>query len=215
MSSVVDAVIFDIDGTLLDSAAGIVAGFRHTLQAMGIEPPTEEVLHSDIGPPVPEFLARAGVPPEQLATAVQIYRAYYREFGLQQSYPYPGVSELLERLNDLGVPLGTATAKRTDVALAILDHHHLSQHFAVLNGRTDNRPDKASTVDVTLRQLGDPDPTRVILLGDRGSDMAAAHHWGLTAVAATWGYGSIAELTGAGASVLLDQPLRLLELIEG
>jgi len=208
------AVIFDIDGTLLDSADGIVAGFRHALQAMGLTPPEEAVLRSDVGPPVGQFLTSAGVGADRLGEAVATYRDFYARDGMRRSSVFPGVPELLDRLRQQEIALGTASAKRVDVAHAILDHHRLADRFTVINGGTDARPAKTDTLRETLRLLGDPENQgEGIMVGDRASDVAAARDCGIGAVAVAWGYGSLDELAEAAPDALLELPQQLLELL--
>jgi phosphoglycolate phosphatase len=204
-------VVFDIDGTLLDSATGIVAGFQHALRSVGFQPPSAAALRVDLGPPVGEIFTALGLPAVDLRAAVLAYRTYYLAHGMQQSTPYPGVLELLEALRAAGVVLATATAKRTDVARAIVDHHHLTDYFSVVNGTDDHHRTKTETLGHTLEQLGRPPVARVMMVGDRHSDVTAAHHCGVLPVAVSWGYGSAAELSAADA-VRVDHPGQLLDL---
>ena len=210
------AVIFDIDGTLLDSADGIVAGFRHALTSVGIAAPDDAALRSDLGPPIDDYFTSLGLADDQLAQAVLAYRTYYWAEGLHQAAAYAGVQELLDALSTRQVPLGTATAKRTDTAEAILAAHGLDGHFAVINGTDETRTTKTETVADTLVQLGSPDPVRVAMVGDRHSDIVAARACGVFAVGVTWGYGPIDELRDAGADALVDSPAELLvSLVRG
>jgi phosphoglycolate phosphatase len=204
-------VVFDIDGTLLDSASGIVAGFQHALRSVGFEPPDQQVLRSDLGPPVGQVFTALGLPTADLATAVLAYRTFYLERGLQQSAPYAGVLELLDTLRTSGVTLATATAKRTEVARAIVAHHGLDSYFAVVNGTDDQRHTKTATLAHTLELLGNPPRESVVMVGDRHSDVTAGVDCGVLAVGVTWGYGSRAELEATGAR-LIDQPAALLDL---
>jgi phosphoglycolate phosphatase len=204
-------VVFDIDGTLLDSAPGIIAGFQHALRSVGFEPPEEQVLRSDLGPPVGQVFTSLGLPTADLATAVLAYRTFYLETGLQQSVPYDGVLELLETLRTSGVTLATATAKRTEVARAIVAHHGLDCYFAVVNGTDEQRHTKTATLSHTLELLGDPPRECVVMVGDRHSDVTAGVNCGVLPVGVTWGYGSRAELEATGAQ-LVDRPGALLDL---
>ncbi len=206
------AVIFDIDGTLLDSAGGIVAGFRHALTSVGFESPSDELLRSDLGPPVGHYFTSLGLGEDRLAEAVAAYHRYYRAVGMHEAQAYPGIVELLDH-RPPGLSLGTATAKRTDAAEAILEAHGLAEYFAVINGTDDRRTTKAETIAYTLDRLGDPDPATVIMVGDRHSDIAGGQECGLFSVGVTWGYGQRAELVEAGADVLIDRPEELLELL--
>ena len=208
----VRAVVLDVDGTVVDSADGIVAGFRHALTAVGVAPPADAVLRADLGPPLTTLLPALGVPAERLPEALAAYRAYYRREGLHRARPYEGVDDVLRTLAGRFV-LGTATAKRTDVALATLEAHGLAGHFDDVNGLDDARPTKTATLTRTLARLGGIDPRAAVMVGDRHSDVAAGQAVGTRTVGVLWGYGSRAELEAAGADVLLDRPGQLSELL--
>ena len=209
------AVIFDIDGTLLDSADGIVAGFRHALTSVGIAAPDDATLRSDLGPPIEAYFTSLGMADERLGRAVLAYRTYYLSDGIHRATAYAGVQELLDTLRTQQVPLGTATAKRTDTAEAILAAHGLNGYFAVINGTDATRTTKTETVADTLVQLGSPDPRRVAMVGDRHSDIVAARECGVFAVGVTWGYGPVEELRDAGADALVHSPTELLAALSG
>lgn len=210
----VRAVVLDVDGTVVDSADGIVAGFRHALEAVGVTPPGDDVLRADVGPPLVTLLPALGVPSERLAEAVTAYRTFYLQEGLRRATPYEGVLGLLERLGE-EYALGTATAKRTDVAVAILEAHGLARCFEVVNGLADDHPTKAATLAQTLELLGGVDPAEAVMVGDRHSDVAAGQAVGTRTVGVLWGYGSRAELEDAGAEVLLEHPSELADLLLG
>ena len=207
------AVVFDIDGTLLDSAPGIVAGYAHALAAVGFPVPSEEVLRSDLGPPVGDLFATLGLPADRLAEGVAAYRSYYREQGMDQAAPYPGVAELLDTLAAAGPALATATAKLTSVAGPFLARHGLDRHLSVVNGTDDTHHTKTETLTRTLELLGGPDPARVLMVGDRHSDITAGRACGVRSVGVLWGYGSRAELVDAGADHLISSPAELLTLL--
>jgi phosphoglycolate phosphatase len=207
----VRALVLDVDGTVLDSADGIVAGFRHALTAVGVAPPPDATLRSDLGPPLVTLLPALGVPAARLTEAVEAYRAFYLSEGLHQATPYEDVAPVLSALA-ARLPLGTATAKRTDVARAILEAHGLTEFFTVVNGLADDHPSKAETLAQTLELLGGVHPAEAAMIGDRRSDVAAGQAVGTRTVGVLWGYGTRAELEAAGADVLLEHPRQLLEL---
>ena len=210
----VRAVVLDVDGTLVDSAEGIVAGFRHALAAVGVPVPSDATLASDLGPPLTTLLPAYGVPPERLDEAVAAYRAFYFREGLRRATPYEGVADVLTALAGHHL-LGTATAKRTDTARATLEAHGLASPFRVVNGLADDHPSKAATLAQTLELLGDIGPAAAVMVGDRRSDIVAGQAVGTRTVGVLWGYGSRAELEAAGADVLLEHPRQLLELLPG
>ncbi len=205
------AVVFDIDGTLLDSATGIVAGFRAALLSVGVEPPDEASLYAALGPPIGTYFASLGLDGDRLVSGVEAYRRYYWAEGMYASAPYPGIADLLDGL--AGVPLATATAKRTDTAERILAVHGLAERFAVIAGTDEIRLTKAETLAYALERLGDPDPARVLMIGDRHSDIEGARACGVRAVGVTWGYATPGELEAAGADELVDTPDALLSLL--
>jgi phosphoglycolate phosphatase len=210
----VAAVVLDVDGTVLDSAEGIVAGFRHALETVGVTPPADDVLRSDVGPPLAALLPALGVPPERMPDAVAAYRTFYLTQGLRQASPYDGVVDVLTALR-AGFAVGTATAKRTDVAVAILQAHGLASFFEVVNGLDDDHPTKTATLTRTLELLGGLDPAKTVMVGDRHSDVAAGKSVGTRTVGVLWGYGSRAELEDADADVLIEHPGQLLDLLAG
>ena len=109
--------------------------------------------------------------------------------------------------------MGTATAKRTDTAEAILSVHGLDGYFDVINGTDLGRTTKAETIQHTLTLLGDPDPAEVIMVGDRHSDISGARVCGVRSVAVTWGYGSRDELVASAPDWLVDEPSQILPLL--
>ncbi len=206
------AVVLDVDGTLLDSADGIVAGFRHALGSVGVTPPDDATLRSDLGPPLATLLPALGVPAGRMPEAQAAYRAFYLHEAITRAKPYDGVTEVLTALAARH-PLGTATAKRTDVARAILEAHDLASYFTVVNGLDDDHPTKAETLAETLGLMGEHDPARSVMVGDRRSDIAAGQAVGTRTIGVLWGYGSRADLESAGADVLLEHPRELLDLL--
>lgn len=176
-------------------------------------PPPEDVLRSDVGPPVGVLFASLGLDEETGERAVAAYRQFYAETGMHQARVYPGVEDLLDGLTARGVTLATATMKLTRVAEAILERHGLGGRFAVVNGTDATHHTKAATLTHALERLGDPDRSTVWMVGDRHSDIAAAQACGVGSIAVTWGYGTVAELAATGADHLVDAPAEVLALL--
>jgi phosphoglycolate phosphatase len=197
----VATVVFDIDGTLLDSAAGILAGFRRALQVGGVVAPAESELRVHLGPPLRDFLTLAGVTSGRLDEAAQAYHDFYLAEGLRQAEPYAGVELLLSRLTEAGLTLATASAKRTTTARAILAAHGLASFFTVVGGTDETHLTKAETLGAVLTELA-ADPATTIMVGDRSHDIDGAHAVAVGAIGALWGYGVEGELVAAGADWL-------------
>ena len=197
-------VLFDLDGTLSDSQAGIVASYRHTLAAFGLDA-DEAAIKRWIGPPLGEGLAALGVPADRVEEAVARYRAYFGATGMYDNRLYDGAADMLAELRSAGVTLGLATSKLQRFAAAILDHFGLAEHFAVVCGVAGDgsRSTKEEVVGFALATLGGPEPSTVALVGDREHDIRAALHHGLHPVGVTWGYGDRREMqASAGAAIV-------------
>lgn len=208
----VTTVVFDIDGTLLDSAEGILDGFEVALVAGGVPVPERASLRVHLGPPLRDILTMSGVAPDRVAGAVQAYHDFYHRDGLRRATPYPGIKALLQRLRAGGVVLGTASAKRVDTARAIIAEHGLARYFTVVGGTDDHRVTKAQTLAGVLTELA-ADPMTTIMVGDRRHDVEGAHACGVSAVGALWGYGVADELARAGADSLVADAAELGRLL--
>jgi phosphoglycolate phosphatase len=179
---------------------------------VGFTAPDAETLRSDLGPPVNLIFTNLGLSEHLVEDAVTAYRTFYFDQGIDQASPYAGVLELLDGLTAV-VPLGTATAKRTDVAEAIMARHGLADYFRVINGTDHLRTTKRETIAQTLLDLGSPDPATVVMVGDRHSDITGGRACGVRTVGVTWGYGSRAELVAAAPDVLIEHPSDLRSVI--
>lgn len=212
----VSTVLFDLDGTLTDSAPGIVASYRHALNAFGLDA-EEEAIRGWIGPPLMKGLAALGVPDEQIPAAIDTYRRHFSAVGMYDNYLYPGVVDMLAALSSAGITLAVATSKLEHFARTIVDHFEIARYFTVVAGgsRDGTRLYKLDIARYALGCLGSPEPGEVALVGDREDDVGAAVQLGLHAVGVTWGYGSVGELTGHGADYLVDTPADVVELLDG
>jgi phosphoglycolate phosphatase len=208
-------VLFDLDGTLTDSAPGIVASLQHALLAEGLDVPAEEILLGAIGPPFEVGLPLLGVPTEQVVAIVARYRERYETIGLYENGLYDGVVEMLDALAAAGIVLGVATAKPEPTARVIIEHFGLTDRFAVIAGATHEpgRRTKTEVVTHALAGLGVVGSAEMALVGDRDHDVLAAREHGLVSIGATWGYGSREELAAAGVDVLADHPSEVLALV--
>ena len=196
-------VIFDLDGTLTDSATGIVASFRHALAAVNAEVPGGDLAGRIVGPPMHHTLAELGLG-DQVDAAVAAYRADYTRRGWAMNTLYDGITDLLADLQAAGVRLAIATSKAEPTAVRILEHFGIAERFEVIAGASldGTRATKADVVAHALQQLG-PLPDRVLMVGDRAHDVEGAAEHGITTVVVGWGYGKSdfeAPLTAAPAA---------------
>ncbi|OBY30785.1 HAD-IA family hydrolase [Mycolicibacter kumamotonensis] len=194
-----ELVIFDLDGTLTDSAAGIVASFRHALEHIGAPVPDGDLAQRLVGPPMHHTLAGMGLG-EQTDAAIAAYRADYTSRGWLMNTMFDGVTALLADLRAAGVRLAVATSKVEPTARKILAHFSLDGFFEVVAGASvdGTRSAKSAVLAHALEQLA-PLPARVLMVGDRRHDVDGAAAHGIDTVLVGWGYGQSDYPTGAAA----------------
>ncbi|MEU2349810.1 HAD hydrolase-like protein [Modestobacter sp. NPDC049651] len=204
-------VLFDLDGTLVDSVPGIWTSIRVAAAELGLPAPTEGQLRSMVGPPLEEGFAGAfGLTGDDVTRAVTTYRAHYSAGAMLDAMPYAGVSELLAALADGGAVLAVATSKPEPFAVRILDHLGLLPRFASVHGATlDGRVRHKDQV-VGAALAAHPDGVRPVLVGDRSHDVLGAAAHGLPCVGAGWGPAPAGELVSAGAAAVAAHPADVL-----
>jgi phosphoglycolate phosphatase len=199
------AILFDLDGTITDSAPGITAALARTFEELVLPVPAEAELIAYVGPPLLDSLKlRAGLNDQQAWDALEVYRGHYEE-GAVHTAVFPGVAGLLQRIHAAGIPLALATSKPERVAVRILEHLGLAEYFTVIAGATDDesRSAKADIVEEALRRLAahGVDTSNSVMVGDRGYDAMGAAVHGVPTIMVEWGYGSPAEAGEAMAVV--------------
>jgi len=211
-----NAILFDLDGTLTDPREGITRSIAYALERMGIEPPALDSLTFAIGPPLRASLARliGDASPAAVERALAHYRERFADVGLFENAVYNGIGEALAAIAATGNTLFVATSKPRVYAERIVRHFALEAHFAAVHGceLDGTREDKRDLLAHLLPHHGLAAGSAV-MIGDRGADMVAARHHGLRAVGALWGYGDRAELLEAGAHVLCESPAGLPRLL--
>lgn len=155
---------------------------------------------SFIGPPLSETFLAHGVPAERCREAIDAYRERFGDVGLFENEVYPGIGDLLRDLAGVGCQIGLATAKPDVFAEQILEHFGLRGWFDVVAGSEMDlrRINKDEVISWALQNLGAPDPSDVVMVGDRRHDLDGARTCGVAAIAVTWGFGSAEELADAG-----------------
>ena len=190
-------VIFDLDGTLTDSAAGVVASFRHALAAVGAPVPDGDLAPMVVGPPMARTLEALGLG-DRADEALAAYRADYTDRGWAMNALYDGITELLSDLSAAGVRMAVATSKSEPAARRIIEHFGIAEHFEVIAGASVDgaRSAKADVLAHALAQLGAL-PPGVLMGGDRAHDVEGAAEHGLDTVLVGWGYGGSDAATPA------------------
>ena len=209
----VEAVLFDLDGTLTDSRLGILRSARYAFERLSATKGREFPLPDDselgwmIGPPLRDSFARL-VGRENVETLMGFYLDRYSPVGAFENYVYEGIPATLEALRAWGIRMFVATSKNERDARSIVEHFGLASHFDAIHGaRADGgHADKSELIAFVLESEGLRIRNRIAMIGDRKFDAIGARHVGIAAIGALWGYGGRAELEEAGADPIIETP---------
>ena len=200
-------LLFDLDGTLIDSSEGIVRCLQQALTAMGRPAPPAAGLRRRIGSPLPTILAPllGTTAPAVVQTAVRHYRERYAAVGLYEASVYDGVPAVLDTLASSGHRLWVVTSKARVYARRVTEHFGLAGRFRDVCGPdlVDFGP-KGGLIRDLLRREGLA-AAATVMVGDRAEDILAAHENGLRAIGALWGYGTADELRSAQPAGLAER----------
>jgi phosphoglycolate phosphatase len=204
------AVLFDLDGVLVDSRAAIAHCINHALANHGHPQQPENELLRFIGPPLAVAFAELTSQPVEsaaVAACVSAYRDVYADVSLRDTRVFAGIPDALAELGARH-RLAVATSKAAAFAEPILDALGLRGPFQVVAGPTLGAlaEPKTATIGRALRELG---AATAIMVGDRSFDVLGAQDHGLLTVGVTWGIGSADELAAAGADITVDTPAEL------
>ena len=212
-----DGVIFDLDGTLVDTLEDIGDAMNRVLTAEGAPPHSypeyRYLVGRGIWSLVAESLPAESRDEETVGRCFARMIADYGEHCLVKTRPYDGVAELLNALRERGVKLAVFSNKSHDLTLRVVEALLDAADFEAVTGARPGvplKPDPKVALDIAAG-MG-LDPVRVAYLGDSLVDMQTATAAGMIAVGASWGFRTTAELIESGARVVIDHPLELLEL---
>jgi phosphoglycolate phosphatase len=200
-------VLFDLDGTLVDSSPGIAASVRFAADALGLPEPTPEQLSAMVGPPLQDgFAGTFGLAGSDVDRAVTAYRVHYSAGAMLDAPPYPGIPELLAELAADGALLAVATSKPAPFAVRILEHVGLLACFLSVHGATLDGAVRHKEQVVGAALAAHPEGRDPVLVGDRAQDVVGAAAHGLPCIGAGWGPAEDGELAGAGAVAIAATP---------
>jgi len=216
MSNGYKYVLFDLDGTLTDSAIGITNSVAYALKRWNIEVEDKSTLNRFVGPPLSwAFQTYFGFSEEQSFEAVDEYRVYYRERGIFENLVYPGVPEMLDAVRKTGKKVILATSKPEHFAKQILDHFDLTKYFDLVAGATMDysRAKKGQVIAYALKTFGVTDVSECIMVGDRDQDVNGAREQGFDCIGVLYGYGGREELEASGAKYIAETVEDILKFI--
>lgn len=209
-----DTLLFDLDGTLTDSTEGILNCLIHAIERMGFEVPEDTNIF--LGPPIRQSFAEfLGMNGDQVDEAVRIFRERYSDTGLFENRVYDGIPEMLERLKSGGKRIMVATSKPQVYAVRIFERFGLAQYFEIVGGAEldGSRDYKDEVIEYVLAKAGITDRSTVLMIGDRRQDVLGAHKTDIECMGILWGYGSVEELTQAGADYIARTPQEAADML--
>lgn len=213
------AVIFDMDGTLLDTLTELAEAANAALATLGFPPHTYEAYRTFVGNGM-DVLARRVLPEasrdeDTVARCLEALRTIYGERYAYLSRPYPGIPRLLDALAERGVRMNVLSNKPDDFTRQMTERLLDRWRFEIVRGIRPGRPrkpDPAAALAVAA-DLGLP-PARIVFMGDSNIDMLTAQGAGMFPVGVLWGFRSREELVAGGARLLIDHPDQLLTLFD-
>ena len=210
------AILFDLDGTLIDSSEGITKSTQYALAHYGIIENDLSKFYKFIGPPlVASFKKYYDFPEEQAVEAVAVYRERYNKIGLFECSLYPGVRECIEKLKAQGYLIGMASSKPEVSCRRILEHFGILELFDDVVGATfDGRIDtKEEVLNEVMRRWSDVPKDEMCLIGDTMFDVEGANQVGIRTVAVNFGFGNVQEMVEAGAVAVCDDMEKLPDIV--
>lgn len=211
-------VIFDLDGTLLNTIDDLGAAANHALSAAGY--PTHHISSYPhfVGNGITRLLERVApadqCAPEEIARLREEFVKYYDKHCTDMTQPYPGIPELLDELTFRKVSVAVASNKYQSAAESIVRHFFPDIPWIAIEGQKPGIPVKPDPSIVFGILSEHPTPKDgVIYVGDSGVDMETARRAAIESVGVSWGFRSVKELTETYADHIIDSPIQLLDLI--
>ncbi len=200
-----DYVLFDLDGTLTDSAEGVINSVLYALKKKGIEEQDRDKLYAFVGPPLADsFMKHYGMSEEEAREMIYVYREYYEPKGWAENSVYEGMQEVLSELCTRGKHLLVATSKPENFAKRILEYFDLAQYFELICGASmdEKISRKDQVIACAIEKIGAEHMKEMVMVGDRKYDVIGARQNGLPCIGVLYGYGDRKELEAAGAAAI-------------
>lgn len=210
-------IIFDLDGTLLNTIDDLATATNHALQKLGFPTHGMWVYPNMVGNGVKRLIERA-LPDDSrseknVADALAAFKEYYDDHCCDATTPYPGIPELLEDLSARGINLAVTSNKYQEAVTKIISHYFPNANFRAILGNTDGMPRKPDPSIVFKALSLCPTPkTDVLYVGDSGVDMETGRRACVETCGVAWGFRQILELKDALADHIVSTPAQILEL---
>ena len=209
-----DYILFDLDGTIVDTKVGIINGIKYAINKLKLPELNEATMESLIGPPLKKsFMKVFGVDSEKGDEIVLAYREYYMSTGIEECSLYPGIAELLVKLHKMNKKILLATSKPSIMANHILTYFDLYKYFHFVAGSEldGSRVVKSEVIRYAIDNADCDDAEKCLMIGDRIYDIEGAKNFGIKTIAVKWGFGSKNEF--ADADWIVDTKEEILNIV--
>ncbi len=210
-------ILFDFDGTLVDSSEGIYKSLIYAFEAYGHPIPEDELLKEFIGPPLYQsFTNLFGFTDKHANEMIEKYRERYKVTGYLENTVYPGIPETLRKLKENGCVLATASSKPLKFVHDICEQREILDCFDYLGGTTfaGSNDTKASVILNAMDKIG-ASPDTTLMIGDRRFDIEGAHEAGIPCGAVLFGFGTRKEFEEYKAEYIIEKAEDILTIVEG
>ncbi|MBP1763534.1 MAG: haloacid dehalogenase superfamily, subfamily variant 3 with third motif having or [Firmicutes bacterium] len=208
-------MIFDVDGTLLDTSEGIIRAVRYTVEKCGFAEPEEAVMKTFIGPPIKESFARIyGVDGKTADELTMIFRDRYKDVDLLKAKRYDGILTVFESLKSLGIQSAIATYKRQDYAEKIVRHFGFGRYTNIIFGAdNENKLKKKDIIEKCIIESRMENNSHFLMIGDSDNDALGARQLGIDFLGVTYGFGfrTKEDIYAQGAVKAVDTAYEILE----
>ena len=212
-------IIFDLDGTLLDTSEGILSSVEFAIKQKGKTLPDGEILKTFIGPPIQNSFAKTfDITGTELDDMALCFRNHYKDYDLLKAKPYDGIYKLCNDLKTHNYLLGVATYKREDYAKKILEYFHFNNYISVICGSDFNgKLTKAEIIKNSISVTGIKNYKDVVMVGDTKHDAIGAQSLGIDFIGVTYGFGFKApgEVIGENIVGIANNTNEIFEILMG
>lgn len=211
-------VLFDFDGTVVNTGEGILKSLQYSFREMGDEVPTRDELKKFIGPPVYYSFTRFySIGEDKVGDYIKKYREKYKREGIYECELYSNMLPLLSALKDSGVILAVASSKPEHLIYDVADYLDITKYFdAIVGVKTDdsNHSSKTGLILEAMEKLNVSDKSQVLMVGDRHYDISGAKGAGVASCGCLWGYGNKEEFIECEADFVVSDPMEIIKLIK-
>ena len=206
-------VVFDLDGTLLDTSPGILECVRYASERLGYPELPNGQLLTFIGPPLKDSFMRCyGCDEEAAVKLTAAYREHYRKGALLKAIPYDGILHLCETLKEAGIQIAVATSKPQVFSEQILSHFGFDRYLNAINGA--DLEGHLSKSDLIRHCIGDNAPASCVMVGDTEYDAVGAKETGIPFIFAGYGFGNKEKMLGYPSIGVADKPMDILKILK-